>query len=131
MALNKVLLQGRLTADPEMSTVGDDIHVATFRLAVDRDRTNKDGVREADFITVKSWRNLADFLCKYFVKGDAIVVDGRLLYRSWSDADGKTKSTLEVVADNLYFGGSKRDGGDGATQSRAAAAPANDDDLPF
>ena len=79
MALNKAMIMGRLVADPEVRTIGDDVHVTTVRIAVDRDRTNKEtGEREADFLDVVAWRGTCDFLAKFFAKGDQVVVDGRL-----------------------------------------------------
>lgn len=141
MALNKIMLQGRLVATPELNEVGsDNVHVASMRIAVDHDRTNKDGVREADFFTVKAWRSTADFLCKYFDKGDPIIVDGRLTSRNWQDAEGNNRVALEIVADNLYFCGGKRDSdsGNNSAETRTAtrrqqAAPSVEDDseLPF
>ena len=121
MALNRVLLQGRLTADPELKTVGSDTSIATFRIAVDRDYKDKEtGKREADFVTVNAWRSSADFVAKYFSKGDSIIIDGHLKYRSWESENGK-RSALDVEADNVYFGGSKSNG----------AGSSDDDDLPF
>lgn len=129
MALNHIDLMGRLVADPELRTVGEDIQVASFRVAVERDRKNKEtGEREADFINVSAWRGAASFVAQYFAKGDAIVVSGRLQTRSYEDKDGNKRVATEVVAENIYFGGPKRDG----TQERNTAAPDSADaDLPF
>ena len=134
MSLNRVLLQGRLTADPELKTIGKDsrgeeIRVATLRMAVDRDRKNKDGEREADFFTVNAWRGAADFVGQYFAKGDPIIIDGRLQYRAWSDDNGNKRSAVEVVAENIYFGGPKNGGGQTNASSNAAAD--DDGELPF
>ena len=107
MALNRVLLQGRLVADVDLKTVGEDTKVATLRIAVDRDRKNKDGEREADFFSITAWRHSAEFVAQYFGKGDPIIVDGRLQYRTWKDDDGNTRSTVEVIADTFYFAGGK------------------------
>ena len=107
MALNRVLLQGRLVADVDLKTVGDDVKVATLRIAVDRDRKNKDGEREADFFNVTAWRHTAEFLAQYFSKGDPIIVDGRLQYRAWQDDNGNTRSAVDIVADTVYFAGGK------------------------
>lgn len=120
MALNKVLLQGRLVADPELKKVGDDVSVVSFRIAVDRDRKNKDGERESDFFNITAWRGTADFVTQYFAKGDAIVIDGRLQQRSWEDGEGNKRSAVDVSAENVYFGGPK-----------AANASDNQDGLPF
>lgn len=124
MALNHIDLMGRLVADPELRKVGDDVSVVSFRLAVDRDRKNKDtGEREADFINVTAWRSTADFIAQYFAKGDMIVVSGRLQSRMYEDKDGNKRSAYDVVADTVYFGASKKE----SSQTEAAG----DDELPF
>lgn len=129
MALNHIDLMGRLVADPELRTVGEDIQVASFRVAVERDRKNKEtGERDADFINVSAWRGAASFVAQYFAKGDAIVVSGRLQTRSYEDKDGNKRVATEVVAENIYFGGSKREG----TQGHSTGAPDSaGEDLPF
>ena len=125
MALNRIDLMGRLVADPELRKVGDDVSVVSFRLAVDRDRKNKDtGEREADFINVSAWRSTADFIAQYFAKGDMMVVSGRLQSRMYEDKDGNKRSAYDVVADTVYFGASKKESG----QTEAAGG---DDELPF
>ena len=136
MALNKALIQGRLVADPEVRTVGEDVHVVTVRLAVDRDRVNKEtGEREADFLDVVAWRGQADFIAKFFSKGDQVIVDGRLQSRNWTDKDGNKRTSIEIVADNLYFSGPKKVSGnqDAAPAEMKQTAPVQQDDseLPF
>lgn len=127
MALNHIDLMGRLVADPELRTVGEDVHVASFRIAVDRDRKNKEtGEREADFINVTAWRGTADFICQRFAKGDMIVVSGRLQTRTYEDKDGNKRTATDVVAENVYFGSSKKEGNGQPTGSASA-----DEDLPF
>ena len=110
--LNHIVLMGRLTRDPELRRTGSGIAVASFRLAVDRDFASKDGngERETDFIDVVAWRSTAEFVSRYFAKGRMAVVSGRLQMRNWTDKDGNKRTTAEVVADNVYFGDSKRDG---------------------
>lgn len=117
--LNHIVLMGRLTADPELRRTGSGIAVASFTLAVDRDFTNKEsGTKETDFIDIVAWRSTAEFVSKYFAKGRMAVVSGRLQIRRWQDKDGNNRRSAEVVADNVYFGDSKRDnGGDGFNQS--------------
>lgn len=116
--LNKIFLQGRLVADPEKRQTTAGIPVATFRIAVDRDRKNKEtGEREADFINIVAWRSTADFVCNYFTKGRMAVVEGRLQIRNYTDRDGNKRTIAEVVADNIYFGDSKRDGDSGGSYS--------------
>jgi len=108
--LNQIIVMGRLTRDPELRRTGSGIAVASFTLAVDRDFASKDGgERETDFIDCVAWRQTGEFVSKYFAKGRMAVVSGRLQIRSWTDKDGNKRRTAEVVADNVYFGDSKRD----------------------
>ena len=109
--LNHITIMGRLTRDPELRRTGSGVAVASFTLAVDRDfGKNKNGERETDFIDCVAWRQTGEFVSKYFTKGRMAVVSGRLQIRSWTDKDGNKRRTAEVVADNVYFGDSKRDG---------------------
>ena len=111
--LNHIVLMGRLTRDPELRRTGSGIPVASFSLAVDRDfgSNRETGEKETDFIDIVAWRSTAEFVSKYFTKGRMAVVSGRLQIRSWQDKDGNKSRSAEVVADNVYFGDSKRDGG--------------------
>ena len=112
--LNHITIMGRLTRDPELRRTGSGIAVASFSLAVDRDYSPRDGgERETDFIDCVAWRQTGEFVSKYFTKGRMAVVSGRLQIRSWTDKDGNKRRTAEVVADNVYFGDSKRDNNDG------------------
>ena len=112
--LNHITIMGRLTRDPELRRTGSGIAVASFSLAVDRDYSPKDGgERETDFIDCVAWRQTGEFVSKYFTKGRMAVVSGRLQIRSWTDKDGNKRRTAEVVADNVYFGDSKRDADSG------------------
>ena len=108
--LNRVDIMGRLTRDPELRHTGSGTAVASFTLAVDRDFGGQDGQKETDFIECVAWRNTAEFVSKYFSKGRMAVVSGRLQVRKWTDKDGKNRYSTEVVAENVYFGDSKRDG---------------------
>ena len=109
--LNHIVIMGRLTRDPELRRTGSGIAVASFTVAVDRDFGGRDGgEKETDFIDCVAWRQTGEFVSKYFTKGRMIVVSGRLQIRSWNDKDGNKRRTAEVVADNCYFGDSKRDG---------------------
>ena len=122
--LNHITIMGRLTRDPELRRTGSGIAVASFTLAVDRDFGGRDGgERETDFIDCVAWRQTGEFVSKYFTKGRMAVVSGRLQIRNWTDKDGNKRRTAEVVADNVYFGDSRRDGDTGSTYS-APAAPA-------
>ncbi len=106
--LNKVLLQGNIATDIDTRHTQSGVAVATFRIAVARDFKNQNGERETDFINIVAWRNTADFVSRYFQKGQMAVVDGRLQVRNYTDRDGNRRYVTEVVADNIYFAGSKR-----------------------
>ena len=113
--LNHIIVMGRLTRDPELRRTGSGIAVASFTLAVDRDfGKNENGERETDFIDCVAWRQTGEFVSKYFTKGSMAVVSGRLQIRGWTDKDGNKRRTAEVVADNCYFGDSKRDSDGGS-----------------
>lgn len=108
--LNHIVIMGRLTRDPELRRTGSGIAVASFSVAVDRDIANKEsGERETDFIDCVAWRGTGEFVSKYFQKGSMIVVSGRLQIRGWTDKDGNKRRSAEIVADNVYFGSSRRD----------------------
>ena len=136
--LNHITIMGRLTRDPELRRTGTGVAVASFTVAVDRDFGGRDGgEKETDFIDCVAWRQTGEFVSKYFTKGSMIVVSGRLQIRSWNDKDGNKRRTAEVVADNVYFGESRRsnEGGSysapaapsyGGGYSAPAAAPASD-----
>ena len=112
--LNKIVLMGRLTRDPELRRTQSGTAVASFTLAVDRDYKPQDGERETDFIDVVAWRSTAEFVSKYFTKGRMAVVDGRLQSRPWTDKDGNKRVAIEIVAESVYFGDSKRSESDTA-----------------
>ena len=114
--LNHITIMGRLTRDPELRRTGSGIAVASFTVAVDRDFSPKDGgERETDFIDCVAWRQTGEFVSKYFTKGRMAVVSGRLQIRAWNDKDGNKRRSAEVVADNVYFGDSKRDAEGGSS----------------
>ena len=108
--LNKIVIMGRLTSDPELRRTGSGVAVASFTIACDRDFSSN-CEKETDFVDVVAWRNTAEFVSKYFSKGRMAVVSGRLQIRSWNDKDGNKRKTAEIVADNVYFGESKNDSG--------------------
>lgn len=124
--LNRIVIMGRLTRDPELRRTQNGTAVASFSLAVDRDFKNQNGEKETDFIDVVAWRNSAEFVSRYFTKGRMAVVEGRLQLRDWTDRDGNKRRTAEVIADNVYFGDSKRDAEAGgyAAPSGGFGAPA-------
>lgn len=124
--LNHITIMGRLTRDPELRRTGTGVAVTSFTVAVDRD-FSKDN--ETDFIECVAWRQTGEFVSKHFSKGKMIVVSGRLQIRSWTDNDGNKRKTAEVVADNVYFGDSKKDesiGNDVSGYSHSPALPAHD-----
>ena len=123
--LNHIVLMGRLTRDPELRRTGSGTAVASFAIAVDRDFSGKDGgEKETDFIECVAWRQTGEFVSKYFSKGRMIVVSGRLQVRKWQDKDGNKQQTAEVVADNCYFGDSKREESNGSGYGGGYSAPA-------
>ena len=112
--LNKIFLQGRLVADPELRHTQNGVAVASFRLAVDRDFKDREtGERKADFINVVAWRQTGEFVSRFLTKGRLAVVEGKLQTRDYTDRDGNKRTSAEVVADNVYFGDSRRDGESG------------------
>ena len=112
--LNHITIMGRLTRDPELRRTGSGIAVASFTVAVDRDFSGKDGgEKETDFIDCVAWRQTGEFVSKYFTKGRMAVVSGRLQIRGWTDKDGNKRRSAEVVADNVYFGDSKKEASSG------------------
>ena len=134
--LNHIVIMGRLTRDPELRRTASGVAVTSFTVAVDRDfGKNENGEKETDFIDCVAWRQTGEFVAKYFQKGRMAVVSGRLQIRPWTDKDGNKRRTAEIVADNVYFGDSKRDGDNGAAfgaagsfggYSAPAASPASD-----
>lgn len=137
--LNKIILMGRLTRDPELRRTGSGTAVASFALAVDRDFKSQSGEKETDFIDIVAWRATAEFVSKYFSKGRMAVVEGRLQPRDWTDKQGNKRRSAEVVADNVYFGDSKKDVPNSGTSapvpvdahSDLAEVDAEDGELPF
>ena len=128
--LNRIILMGRLTRDPELRRTQSGTAVANFSLAVERDfKDQATGEKATDFIDIVAWRSTAELAEKYFYKGRMAVVEGRLQIRDWTDKDGNKRRSAEVIASNVYFGDSKRDGGDSSGYSAAPAyknaAPSN------
>ena len=113
--LNRIVLMGRLTRDPELRRTQSGTAVVSFSIACDRDYAAQGAERETDFIDIVAWRGTAEFVDKYFSKGRIIVVAGRLQIRNWQDKEGNKRRSAEVVADNVYFGDSKRDSADGGS----------------
>ena len=105
--LNKIVIMGRLTRDPELRRTQSGTPVTSFSLAVDRDFKSQSGDKETDFIDVVAWRNTAEFAAKYFTKGRMAIASGRLQIRDWRDNNGNKRRSAEVVADSIYFGDTK------------------------
>ena len=128
--LNKIFIMGRLTRDPELRRTQTGTPVASFSLAVDRDFKDRNtGERTTDFIDCVAWRQTGEFVSRYFTKGRMAIVEGRLQIRDWTDKEGNKRRSAEVVADNVYFGDSKRDaagdnGGYSPAPSYGYSAPA-------
>lgn len=141
--LNEVVLMGRLTRDPEVKKTPSDVSVCSFSIACERDIVSKQtNERETDYFDVVAWRSTADFIGKYFAKGRMIIVKGRLQKRYYDDKEGNKRNVVEVVADTVYFGESKKSAESSTTTtSESAPKPAAavpdfdpndvDDDLPF
>lgn len=149
--LNRVILMGRLVADPELKTTQSGISVTSFRIAVERSYAKAGEERQTDFINIVCWRNTAEFVCKYFPKGSLIALEGQLQTRSYQDKDGTSKYIVEVLADKVSFTGEKTaEKQSKSTQTQGYPAPAGaaptvyasgsdrdfeemplDDDLPF
>ena len=119
--LNRIIIMGRLVRDPELRRTQNGTAVTSFTLAVDRDFKSQSGEKETDFIDVVAWRGTAEFVCNYFTKGRMAVAEGRLQIREWKDRDGNNRRSAEVVADNVYFGDSKRDAEGGGSYSAPPA----------
>lgn len=135
--LNKIILMGRLTRDPEYKTSPTGLSIVNFSVAVDRDISAQNGEKETDFIDCVAWRKTAEFITKYFFKGSMIALCGRLQIRTWTDKDGNRRKTAEVVVDNAYFGGSKNTEGSpsalkaSAMESSFPIIESPDERLPF
>ena len=147
--INRVILMGRLVADPELKTTNSGLSVTNFRIAVDRSYVKQGEERQADFFDVVAWRSSAEFVCRNFSRGSLIAVDGQLQSRQYQAKDGQNRTKIEVVADNVSFTGERRDTAQNNNQSygsqaegqqyqQPASIPTNDfsetpldDDLPF
>ena len=138
--LNLVALMGRLTRDPEPKTTSSGVSVTSFTLAVERDYVKQGEERQTDFIDVVAWRNTADFVCKYFRKGQLVAVQGAIQTRSYTDKEGHTRKAVEVVASNVHFAEGKKEQSKQTPPSPSASnqahmeyakVPTPDDDLPF
>ena len=119
---NKVILIGRLVADPELKKTGSGVAVTNFTIAVDRKYTKEGQEKQADFPNIIAWRSTAEFICHFFKKGSAILIEGELQTRSWTDQNGNKRFATEVVADTARFCESKRDSEANSTSQNQSAA---------
>ena len=142
--LNKVILMGRFTRDPELRSTPQGVSTCAFSIAVDRNFVRQGEERKADFINCVAWRQTAEFISKYFKKGSMIALEGSIQTRSWDDQDGKKRYATDVVVNQVYFAESKRDSQSSMGMDDAFAPAADfgslpepispmgtDDDLPF
>lgn len=140
--LNHAVIMGRMARDPELRHTQAGTPVVSFRLAVERDFKDKaTGERSTDWIDVVAWRSTAEFVSRYFTKGRMVVADGRLQTRDWTDKDGSKRTSVEIVADRVYFGDSRREEGGAAYSEPSGSMPPSGDqftelsdddgDLPF
>lgn len=149
--LNTAVLMGRLTADPELRHTPNNIAVTSFTIAVDRSYVRSGSERQTDFIDIVAWRSTAEFVCKYFRKGQLVAIQGSIQTRSYQDKQGNNRKAFEIVADNVHFAEPKRDSSSfprgGAESTQTFGEPDNtayssgnnddfqemsiDDDLPF
>jgi len=117
VSFNRVVLAGNLTRDPELRFTNDGIPVCSFGLAVNRVRSKSE---EVDFFDISAWRELGETIANYKKKGDPILVEGRLQYRTWEAQDGSKRSKVDITADNVQFLGSRGDGGEGGNGASGA-----------
>lgn len=123
--LNCAVIMGRLTADPELRTTNNGISVCSFSVAVDRSYARANGERQTDFINVVAWRQTAEFVSRYFRKGQMIAVQGSIQTRRYQDRQGNNRTAFEIVADNVSFCGSKNESGAGNYGGQQRPAPQN------
>ena len=132
--LNSVVLMGRLTADPELKYTPSNIAVTAFKIAVDRSYSGNNRERQTDFISVVAWRKTAEFITRYFTKGQMIAVEGSIQTRNYEDKSGNRRTAVEVVVSNVSFCGDKQQETSSAAFGgidESAFEEISDDDLPF
>lgn len=133
--LNHITLAGRLVRNPELRRTQNGTAVASFTLACERDFKNESGDREVDFIDCVAWRKTAELVSGYFAKGRMAIVSGRMQIRGWTDKDGNRRKSAEILVDNIYFGDSKPQAEEAATEATGAEPYSeiaeDDDQLPF
>lgn len=133
MSINNVVIMGRVCETPTLKTTSSGLSVTSFTVAVDRRFQKQGEEKQTDFLNVVAWRQAADFVCKYFNKGDMIAVQGELQTRRYEDKDGNKRTATEIIADNVSFCGGKKESAQAAAQTGESYDDyaGNDDDLPF
>lgn len=126
--MNKAILLGRLTKDPELRTTSNNVSVCSFTLAIDRPYKNARGERETDFIPCVCWRQTAEFAARYFRKGERMALVGSIQPRHWDDEEGQRHYVTEVVADEVYFADARRE--QRSEQDGRERKPVDDDFMP-
>ena len=129
--MNKVVLIGRLTRDPELRYTGNNTPVASFSLAVNRNYSNQQGEREADFINIVVWRKQAENVKNYLSQGSQVAIDGRIQTRSYDDKDGNKRYVTEVIADNVEFLGSNDSSNNSNNMNNTSSAATNAGPTPY
>lgn len=129
--LNRIILMGRLTREPELRTTQSGVSVVSFTLAVDRDFQSRGEEKQTDFLDIVAWRGTADFVSKYFRKGQLVAVEGRLQTRKWEDKEGNKRTAYEVVADSVHFAERKQEGYGAPPPSEAPRRQSQDNAPPF
>ena len=127
--LNQVVLMGRLTRNPELRHTQSDVPVANFSLAVDRGFRAADGQQTVDFVPIVAWRGTAEFVSKYFKKGQLVAVSGRIQVRTWVTDGGENRTSTEVVANEVFFAEGKRDNQQTDAEPVALPFPISNPDL--
>lgn len=138
MSLNRVNVQGRLVADPEIRTTNSGVPVANIRIAVERNYKDQNGQKESDFFSCTAWRGTAEFLEKYFHKGEQILIDGKLQNSTYTDKDGNNRTVTQIMIDSVFFCGGKSGKSNGHSEQAAYDAPStggfeeiDEDSIPF
>ena len=129
--LNTVALMGRLTADPELRHTPNDVAVTTFTIAVNRSYVKQGAERQTDFIDVVAWRNTAEFICRYFKKGQMMAVDGSIQTRTYLDKEGRNRKVFEIIANNVYFTESRASSSGTSYDNRSEDAPIDDYEVSY
>jgi len=129
--MNRIIMMGRLTADPQVKTTNSGVSVLAFSVAVDREYTPKGAEKQTDFINCVAWRQTADFIARYFTRGQMIALEGALQSRNYDDKNGVKRTVWEVIVDRVHFCGGRNEGTKESANGVDIAPDAEDEDLPF